>query len=289
MYQLVAEVLDHAPGGLDATAVLLLVAIAEDTRTPGEIREIGTESLCRRTRVDARGLRHVVARLADAGIKIRVPIGTDRLGRPLYAVPGRVPQWSLPTLSAPEGCSCRTCTTVPPQPVDNATQGGHPRPPSQETPGQKGGVPRPPTEQGGHTSPAGGDTRPPAGHPRPPAGDTRPPYPSRPVHVIDQRSGSTVTYITGLTGATDDEARHLIKTVTQRHRPRSIGAYIRGIPPEDLRELAAELREAKAPPPAALRPQCGQCGPNRLIEAPNGTVTRCPACHPRARQARRTA
>jgi hypothetical protein len=36
--------------------------------------------------------------------------------------------------------------------------------------------------------------------------------------------------------------------------------------------------------PQPLRPPCGDCGPQRLVDLPDGSVGRCPRCHPRARQ-----
>jgi len=288
MYQLVAEVLDHAPAGLDPAAVLLLLALAEDTRSVGEIREIPTETLCRRTRVDSRGLRHIVDRLRRAGIEVRVPIGTDRRGKPLYAVPGRAPQWVLPPLPGPPGCQCRTCA-VPLSQVEDATRDGHEGPPTYELAGQGGGHGSPPTDQRGPTRPPAGLASPVAGHPAPPAGSTRPPSPSHDVSVIDQRRPPTLTYLIGVTGASDDEARKMLSIVTRRHRPRSVDAYVRGIPREDLSELLDEIRHSPNEIPVALRPQCGKCGPNRLVETPKGGVARCPDCHPRASQARRSA
>jgi hypothetical protein len=289
MYQLVAEVLDHAPAGLDPAAVLLLLALAEDTRSPGEIREIPTDTLCRRTRVDPRGLRHVVDRLRRAGIKVRVPIGTDRRGKPLYAVPGRAPRWVLPPLPGPPGCQCRTCAASLSQLGDDAIQDGRGGPATDELAGQGGGPASPPTDQRGPTRPPAGLASPKAGHPAPPAGGTRPPSPSHDVSVIDQRRRPTLTYLIGATGASDDEARELLSIVTKRHRPRSVGAYVRGIPREDLSDLLDELRHAPNAIPTALRPQCGKCGPNRLVETRNGGVARCPDCHPGAPQARRSA
>jgi hypothetical protein len=281
MYQLVSEVFDHAPASLTPTEVLFLAVLAEDTRTPGEVREIGTDDLCRRVRVDRRGLRHVIARLDRHGIKVRVAIGVDSSGRPLYAVPGRLPKWRLPALQAPAECPCRTCVSPLPEPVDNSAEGGHQRPPGDKTAAQKGGHQRPPSLEGGHTGPAGGHARPAAGHPSPPGGHTSPPFPSRDVPVLDQGSRPTLGYVVDQTGATEDEARLILKTVTKRYRPRSVGAYIRGMRKDDLRELLAEHRDAHRPAPGAGMPDpCGKCGPGRLIPLDDGRAKRCPTCHP---------
>jgi hypothetical protein len=90
------------------------------------------------------------------------------------------------------------------------------------------------------------------------------------------------------TGATEDEALLILKTVTKLYRPRKLGAYIRGMRKDDLRELLAEHRDARRPAPGAGMPDaCGKCGPNRLIQLADGRAKRCPTCHPGL--ARRTA
>lgn len=163
-YQLVAEVLDHAPAELTASERLVLVALAE--RMPRRTEwDWKSNHLMRRTGLDARGLRAAVQRLAKRGIDIRVPIGKDRKGNPLYAIPGQVPRWRLPELPAPDCCTCESCmqqrteggTTVPP------TNGGGTTVPA-------GGTK---TSSGGTTVPAGGTTV-------PAAGTTVPPKPSVP-------------------------------------------------------------------------------------------------------------
>ncbi len=80
-----------------------------------------------------------------------------------------------------------------------------------------------------------------------------------------------------------------MKTLTKRHRPRSIGAYVRSIPAGDLVELLGEIRDGAAPAAADLPAQCGHCGPGRLIDLPDGRTARCPVCHPGARRTARTA
>lgn len=109
-YELVKEVRDHAPAELDPTARLILVWIAEECRGGSRMRDIPTETLCRRTGLDARGLRHALERLAKAGISVRVALAHDKHNRPLYALTGRVCRWVLPPLDPPAGCTCDTCS-----------------------------------------------------------------------------------------------------------------------------------------------------------------------------------
>lgn len=108
-YKLVKEVLDHAPEMTPAER-LLLVCIAEECRGTNRIREIRSEVLQRRTGLGPRALRDAVGRLDTRGIKVRMRLSTDKHGKPVYAVPGRVCQWILPVFPPPAGCDCETCS-----------------------------------------------------------------------------------------------------------------------------------------------------------------------------------
>ncbi|MEU7590701.1 hypothetical protein AB0A95_30970 [Micromonospora sp. NPDC049230] len=277
MYQLVAEVLDHAPNTLTAAEVLILVAIGESTRARGEQREIPVEDLARRARLDRRGLRDAVTRLGKNGIKVRVAIGLDRNGRPLYAVPGKSPRWVLPAFPPPPGCTCQTCreggAEAPPK-------GGDPAPPAGNEQVKKEETQLPLDEKGEpqlrQAEPELRQAEP--QHRQPDA--TAPPSPYVAEPVISQRT-PTVTYLLDHTDADDEEARLLMNTIRTRYQPRrGVAAYIRGMAVGDLAELLDELRAARRPPAADLPVKCDQCGPNRLIELPGGRIGRCPSCHP---------
>jgi hypothetical protein len=108
-YELVAEVLDHAPEGLDPAERLVLLCIAEECRGNARIRDIPAERIRRRTGLGERGLRHVCDRLAAAGLKVRVALSTDRHGKPVYALTGKVCRWILPPLPIPDNCDCARC------------------------------------------------------------------------------------------------------------------------------------------------------------------------------------
>lgn len=109
-YELVEEVLDHAPAGLGAAERLVLVCIAEECRGKTRIRDIPAEDIRRRTGLGERGLRHACERLAKAGIKVRVALSLDRNGEPVYALTGKVCRWVLPAFPAPAGCPCTRCS-----------------------------------------------------------------------------------------------------------------------------------------------------------------------------------
>ncbi|MDQ7910759.1 hypothetical protein RB614_40340 [Phytohabitans sp. ZYX-F-186] len=137
-YQLVAEVLDHAPPMTPAER-LLLVAIAEQVRLPSRTRPIATEDLVRRVGIEERGVRAALRRLAERGLDVRVVRGTDSRGLPVYATRGTLPQYRLPELPVPPGCSCAACgdggTVAPPA----LAYGGTVVPPSRPD----GGTPMP--------------------------------------------------------------------------------------------------------------------------------------------------
>ncbi|MFG2059691.1 hypothetical protein ACGFI9_37335 [Micromonospora sp. NPDC048930] len=276
MYQLVAEVLDHAPANLTAAEVLILVAIGEDTRVRGEHREIPVEDLARRARLDRRGLRMAVTRLAKHGITVRVALGVDRRGKPLYAVPGKSPRWVLPAFPPPPGCGCRSCRQggeeIPPE-------GGTTAPPTENPQVSKEAPQLPHAEkeepQLRQEEPGFRQAEPQLRQPD----ATVPPSPYVAEPVIYQRP-PTVAYLLDHGAADDDEAHLLIKAIKTRFAPRSVGAYIRSLPDDDLAELLDEIRTDRRPA-SSLPPQCGQCGPNRQIEI-DGRIRRCPTCHPLA-------
>ena len=101
--RLVVEVLDHAPPDLDRAERLVLIAIAEKARDSTRLSQCGREFLLRRSGLGPRGLRKVFERLAAHGWEVRVPIGIDRLGRPLYAVPGVQSTYRVPAFLRGKG------------------------------------------------------------------------------------------------------------------------------------------------------------------------------------------
>lgn len=287
-YQLVAEVLDHAPP-MTATERLVLVTIAEQARLKTRECDLDTATIERRTGgLDPSNVRAAMRRLAARGIEVRVPFGTDRAGRPVYAHRGQVPRYRLPSFPPPSGCRCNICRNQDGMAVDNAVdnavdeerEGGRQHPPYQETPGQEGERTRPPTSEGGRRNTEGGRSATEGGRTTTHSVAQHPPYPSRTGPVINQRP-PIVTYLSSRTSATDDETNLLIQTIKDRFRPRSLGAYVRAMPDDDLADLLAEIRAGQHAV-ATLSPPCGECGPGRLRELPDGTPFRCPECHPRA-------
>ena len=108
-WQLVEEVLDHAPGDLTPAEMLALVVIAEYCKGGSRECSKSTEDLARRMRLKIRGVQDALRRLAENKLDVRVPLGTDKNGKPVYAHRGRVPRFKLPEFPPPEGCPCRSC------------------------------------------------------------------------------------------------------------------------------------------------------------------------------------
>jgi hypothetical protein len=121
-YQLVAEVLDHAPA-MTAAERLVLVGIAERARTNTRECELDMPTLQRRAGgLDASNVRAALRRLAERGIEVRVAAGKDRRGRPVFAYRGQAPRYRLPSFPAPYGCRCDLCRNLHESAVDNGSQ-----------------------------------------------------------------------------------------------------------------------------------------------------------------------
>lgn len=222
-WQLVEEVLDHAPGELTPAETLVLVAIAEwcgeDKRLDGRECERSTIDLARRTRVKIGSIRVVLQRLAGRNLDVRVRLGTDKNGDPVFCHRGRVPRYRLPTFPVPKTCECNRChrareggTTVSPSPEKGET----PSPPSTA----EGGTEVPPsTPEGGTSVAEGGTAIAEGGTVVAEGGTTVPPFPSSVLPTV--REG----------GRTEEE------TAARRAEP---AAATTTAPPEAL-ALIAEL------------------------------------------------
>ena len=121
------HVLDHVPAELDPAERMVLLSIAENINDDDPRRMtwpgFGRAQLMHRTGLGEEGLKKVFQRLAGHDLEVRVPMGTDRRGKVLYAVPGKQCRYVLPAAVArPEGG-----TQVPPSAVEGGTpvpQGG---------------------------------------------------------------------------------------------------------------------------------------------------------------------
>jgi hypothetical protein len=93
--ELILEVHAHAPSDLDSGEFVALLVLAELARGPAREWAGPQEEFACGCRMRRAGLREVLQRLARRNLDVRVPIGADRRGRPLYAVPGRSPTFRL--------------------------------------------------------------------------------------------------------------------------------------------------------------------------------------------------
>lgn len=114
-FELVEEVLDHAPADLTPTERLVLIVIAEQARKESRLARIPSADFLRRTGVQESGLRKAFRRLAERGIDPRVALYTGKDGRLLYSAKGSIPHYRLPIFGTPEQCSCHRCTKAVPQ------------------------------------------------------------------------------------------------------------------------------------------------------------------------------
>lgn len=159
-YELVAEVLDHAPPDLTPAEVLVLAAVAEyvlneDYKRGSRRTSRPAADIARRAHMTLDGLRKALQRLAKNDLEIRVPLATGKDGRPVYAVPGKSGTYEVPTLAAPPDCLCNTCKKG-----ELVTQVVHKAVPQSRLNGEKA-VPQ--SRLGGTTVQPGGTGVPPGG------------------------------------------------------------------------------------------------------------------------------
>lgn len=98
--------------------------------------------------------------------------------------------------------------------------------------------------------------------------------------IPEANRSPTELLISALTGSDDDETAAMIETIRVRFQPRSMSAYVKAMPNEDLADLLAEVRRVHGARPRDIPPPCGDCGPNRQVILSDGRVARCPRCHP---------
>lgn len=94
--RLIVEVLDHAPPDLTPAERLVLVVLAESANDTTREAWPGMEALTRRSGLTERGVRAALTRLAKRGHEVRVALGKDKNGRPVYSCPGKRTTYRLP-------------------------------------------------------------------------------------------------------------------------------------------------------------------------------------------------
>jgi len=258
-YELYRHVLNHAPAELDPTARAVLAVIADDANERTRISRIPMDLLMHRSGVATRdALKKVFQRLARAGYEIRIPVGTDTLGRPIYAMRGRATQYRIPVF--PE-------RDVP----------HHPR---------MGGTRSPHSDSlGGTSSPNRGTSSPYRGTSSPPLSsdlNTSSSSSADRAQATDSTSHGTKrrtppeALIVAECGATPEEAAALVNHIrNQGEAKRSLSGYVRHLVANgDMAERLRSLRAAREVPtsrhPADER-RCGLHG----TPMPGGTCSSC--------------
>lgn len=128
------ELLEHAPEGLPLAERMAGVVVAQWANDETRAGWPGMDRLIKRTGLKVRAIQNAIAGLVAAGVVVRVPVGTDRHGNPVYAHRGRraefrlAPQPWLPA-AAPDA--------VPPAPDQPAPDSPGVIPPMPESPAEE--------------------------------------------------------------------------------------------------------------------------------------------------------
>lgn len=97
---LILEVMDHAPAGLTSGERAVLMVIAERANEQFRIAKQGPtwnlDTIARRSGVGRDGLRKIFQRLRKNGCEVRVQLGTDKLGQPVFAFEGTAMTFKIP-------------------------------------------------------------------------------------------------------------------------------------------------------------------------------------------------
>src|SRR5690554_1312389 len=268
-YELYRHVLNHAPAELDPTARAVLAVIADDANERTRISRIPMDLLMHRSGVGRDALKKVFQRLARAGYEIRIPVGTDTLGRPIYAMRRRATQYRIPVF--PE-------RDVPHHPRMGGTSSPH----SDSLEGTSSP----------HSDSLGGTSSPYRGTSSPYRGTSSPPLssdlntssssadhsqaPDSTAHGTKRRTSPPEELIVAECGATPEEAAALVDHIrSQGEAKRSLSGYVRHLVANgDMAERLRSLRAARAVPTSrhpADELRCGLHG----TPMPGGTCSSC--------------
>lgn len=265
--RLIVEVLDNAPDDLTQGERLLLVVLAENANDVTREGWPGMDLIARRTGIQPNSVRKMLHRLSKRGIEVRVPIGKDKNGEPVYAVRGHRTKYHLPAMGRGDD-----------SPPFDPTKGGLSSPDS--------------SEKGGPRSLKGGTTVPDQQAKGGPASLPSPQSSFSPQEEPSSSSGDPhVKYLADKLKIDDDEAERLLQKIKGEKTFNNLGGYLRRIPSEHYNTHLADLRaEAKAEAELPHKNRwCGQCDERtRTIttEKPDGDplVVPCPNCNWRTLQ-----
>lgn len=250
-YQLRRQLRTALPPTITGLQRAVALEIADDARDDTRESWASLDDLARWTAArDAKTVRVILGRLATAGWEFRVPLGTGKDGRTLYAVPGRRLTFRVPSLAS----SAAEATVVTPSRQQEAT-----------------------TVAAGETA-------------VPTTATAVSPFSSSPQVSPHLSLPDLADRTLRNAGVSDPHERTaILHWINTTHRPRGRGWWRTVVHRGDLPALIAEGRTHHAvPPPSApgRPPWCGACEePTRLHENDQGRIARCPHCHPLTRTA----
>lgn len=250
--RLIVEVLDHAPAELTSAERLVLVVLAENANDTTREGWPGMETLTRRTGLSADGVRKAFQRLAVRKLEVRVPLGKDKRGRPVYSAPGKRTTYRIPSFN-PDGMA------VPPAHL-SAGNGGTTVPASAPEWRYSGPEMAVPQSANG--------------------GTVVPPIPQQPSGNPQQREGQP-----------SDEERTAILAEIRRRKPGASEGLIRHVYRQDGPAILAEIREhagrqhiAAWIAALASQPPCEHGQPGGAQLRPDTGDPHCALCRARRRR-----
>lgn len=251
--RLIVEVLDHAPDGATPAERLVLVVLAESANDTTRQAWPGIEVIARRTGLSMRGIRSALARLAARGLDVRVPLGVDKHGKPVYSGPRKRTTYQIPRLT-------NGGTTVPPLP----TNGGTTVPP----------VAAPQRQNGGTTVPP---------FPHEPSVD-----PSAAIAARDEKLIKVIAVVHSSTDTVDDdEAAAVVELIRTEKEPENLYGFVRHLANagelddwlERVRADQADRAVSDAYAKALTSPPCEHGTPNgSAIHPTTGVSWFCALC-----------
>jgi len=255
----VAWVIDDAPVPAEVAFTLLVIARRADQNGRGSYQR--TSTIAAKTGKSEKQAQRDIVRLRKLGLLLlgdqalveKIPAGQ----RPVvYDLPLNL-KGPKPSKASRNKSGLKADETPP---MDGTS-------PMQGTPPMDA-TPTPPL-QGTSTSPMHGDQKKPLNNPsEQPSSSARSP---------------AVAYVCNRLGVDDDEAELIIQKIKDTYHPKTIGAYLRGISDDDLREV---LREIRAERRTGKPDWCGRCDQHTRQIQVEGSYghgmmpARCSRCHP---------
>lgn len=130
-FKLYREVLDFAPAAITSGELVVALVIADDAKDKTRASWIPLPELCFKTRQQPSTVRANLAKLASRGLEFRVPHGTGKDGRLVFAARAHPAGYEVPDL-------LKGASPVAPLPVDNSPEGASDVAPIRVTARKKG-------------------------------------------------------------------------------------------------------------------------------------------------------